>query len=408
MNPYLLMAMLYGVMAAGALLLSSLSRLGLLSPFTGLEWVQLHAVTLGVLVQGVFGMVPRLTAVAAGRPRPRTRWDIWLSWNAGLLLLLVGIPLMDMVLITVGGTLALVAATLLLVQLVRLAPVSSDAKRVSGRPFYVAALGFLLLGAFLGTGLWQGWAEFLLVAEPKEVHVHANLWGFTALTFAGLLVDVYPRITRRPFGSPRSVHTILWLMALGALGLVMGPWTQVNLLTVAGLVMHTTGTIWLLWSLLRPAMVRRGVWVTGTSHILASYVWLLSTVVVAPAIVFEPAWFPAQQVADNGAAILVYAWVLQFCLALVPYLVTSIHPSSRPRLGGNALSLVTVNLAAVLYWASLFLVESQPLLQAAAFALWGIAIVAAAAGLWPSVRASLDRSEQESMTVAVDRGSTAA
>jgi hypothetical protein len=40
--------------------------------------------------------------------------------------------------------------------------------------------------------LWVGWNEPLRLGVPKEVHIHANSWGFASLVFAGLLIDLLP------------------------------------------------------------------------------------------------------------------------------------------------------------------------------------------------------------------------
>src|SRR5690606_11144274 len=164
-------------------------------------------------------------------------WDIWLALNGGLILLLIGIPLINPTLLAVGGTLIFVAATLLLLQLGKdLRPSAARLKAGSGRNFYGAALLYLLWGIFLGTGLWLGWGEALGIAYPKEVHVHTNLWGFTALLFAGLLVDLYAPISGRQLAWPKSRPVIFWSMALVALGLVLGPWIGINPLTAGRLV----------------------------------------------------------------------------------------------------------------------------------------------------------------------------
>src|SRR5690606_2008342 len=97
----------------------------------------------------------------------------------------------------------------------------------------------------VGTGLWLGWSEPLRIRIPIEVHIHANNWGFLSLVFAGLLVDVIPQVTGRPLASARSIRTLFWMMALGALGLVIGPWLGGPLwATVPGLVLHLTATLW--------------------------------------------------------------------------------------------------------------------------------------------------------------------
>jgi len=75
-----------------------------------------------------------------------------------------------------------------------------------GRSFYLAGLSYLLLGIIVGSGLWFGWDTALRMAVPIEIHIHANNWGFMALVFAGLIVDLYPGFTGRTLAWPRSIQ----------------------------------------------------------------------------------------------------------------------------------------------------------------------------------------------------------
>ena len=120
-------------------------------------------ITLGALTQVVFGLMPGLVAARASRPRPKMRWDTWAALNAGLLTLLVGIPLVNGALIIAGGTLVFAAAVLLIGQLAALRPQRRLAlpQPGPGLLFYLAGLAYLLLGILVGTGLWLGWGEAL-------------------------------------------------------------------------------------------------------------------------------------------------------------------------------------------------------------------------------------------------------
>lgn len=172
MQPYLLMAVLYLSLGVLAALDASLSSLGIITWFNGLRWLRVHVITLGVMTEAVFGLLPYLVASRAGRPRPAIRWDVWLALNAGLLTLLVGIPLVNGALILAGGTLIFIAALLLIPQLASLRPTSprtpstTDADKPSGRHFYIAGLSYLLLGIIIGSGLWLGWGQALRMWNP--------------------------------------------------------------------------------------------------------------------------------------------------------------------------------------------------------------------------------------------------
>jgi cytochrome c oxidase cbb3-type subunit I len=381
--PYLLMVVFFLSLAFLALLESALTSVGWLPWFNGLPWLRAHFITIGVLLEVTFGLLPWL-ATRQGEERPPMRWDIWLALNAGLVVLLIGIPLVNTVLLITGGSLIFLAAVLLAVQLARGGRLNLERlKARTGRHFYLAALLYLLLGIFLGTGLWIGWGQALGIANTKEVHVHANMWGFTSLLFAGLLVDLYPRISGRPLAWPKSSTAIFWLMALGALGLVVGPWVAFNPLTVGGVLVHTAGTLLLLANVVRPIWSRPDLRTAGMAHLIGAYLWLLLPVVVAPFIVARVDSPAVRNVEQSGAAILVYGWILPFSYAIVPYLFSrTLEGEERARLGGTRLSLVAIHAGGITFALGLFLGFHAQLFQAAAYALWAVAMLPILQHLW--------------------------
>ncbi len=405
-HPYLLMSLLYLSLVALAALASILTGLEIIPLFGSLKWLRVHLVTLGALTEIIFGLAPILVASIRKLPRPRSamRWDIWLSLNAGLVLLLIGIPTITRTLIVTGGTLVGIATVLLIKQLIdlRLAQDSSKNAGIEGRKFYITGLSYLILGGLVGTGLWLGWSEVLHIASPIEVHVHTNLWGFAAIILAGLLVDLYPSFANRPLAWPRSIPWIYWSMALGALGLISGPWLNVSIFTVVGLILHTLGSILLLVIVIKPLLGDRRAWTPGMLHLLTSYVWFFIPVVVAPLIVASATDFPVQEISGSGGPILIFGWILQFGYALVPYLFTRFFEPNKPaRLGGTRLSLVTVHLGGILFWVSLFFPNVEPVSRALAYGFWIVSGLPILISLWRSLRSGLQKVE-ESQAVSLE------
>lgn len=76
----------------------------------------------------------------------------------------IGIPLINATLILAGGTLVFIAASLLWLQLTGLPSKTSSIGTSAGRNFYLAGLGYLLVGIIVGTGLWLGWGQALNIA----------------------------------------------------------------------------------------------------------------------------------------------------------------------------------------------------------------------------------------------------
>ena len=404
-NLYFLMSALFVLMAVLGAVDSSLVSLNILPWFNGLRWVRVHLITLGAMTEAIFGILPLLAAIRYSLPRPPFRWATWLALNAGLLTLLIGIPIVNGPLIITGGTLIFTATVLLMSQLAALRPAtpparsagSADAEtaRHTGRPFYIAGLSFFLLGILIGTGLWFGWSEALRIKTPLEAHIHANNWGLMALVFAGLLIDTYPQWAGRPLAWPRSIPAIFWLMVFGALGLVLGPWFQSTYFTVPGLVMHLAATFWLLLNVIVPLRGDRarlaspGIW-----HVLSSYFWILAPVMMAPLILLGLPGIPGPTIEANAPQALIYGWVFQFGFALLPFFFRrAFLPGEPARLGGNWFSLMAVNLGGLFLWASIFIEPLAGTLHGIAYALWAAAIVPIAVESWGIVRRGLARLE---------------
>jgi len=401
-NPYLIMAVLYLSLAVLGALDASLVSFDILPFLRGLRWLRIHLITLGVLTQVIFGMVPNLVAIRTGQPKPKFRWDIWGTLNGGILVLLAGIPAIDFTAILIGGTLVFIAATLLGIQLYQMRGKGNAAITAEtidphiGRKFYIAGLSYFLLGIIIGTGLWMGWGAAMGMQVPIEVHIHANNWGLMSLVFAGLIIDLFPRITGRPLAWPRSITPIFWLMTLGAFGLVMGPWLNSLWFVIPGLVAHLTATLWLLANMVVPVMAEKEIRTVGMRHWISSYVWILVPVLVGVLITFKVPGISGSGVEANAPQALIYGWVLQFGYALVPYLFRRFFaPESAAQLGGNGFSLVTVHLGGLALWISIFV--GEPLtgfFHGSAYALWTLSLLPILKEVWGIIEQGMQHIEE--------------
>jgi cytochrome c oxidase cbb3-type subunit I len=401
LNPFLLMAVFYLAVALLGALISTFANAGMLPWFGGLPWLRAHLVTLGVLTEAAFGVLPLLVARRRGAADPPPHWATWVVLNAGLVLLLAGMPGVVSTLIIAGGTLVFVAA-IMLAQHLRTIGAGGDAGAGTGSArFYPAGLAYLLVGILIGTGLWVGWSEPLRIAVPKEAHVHANAWGFASLVFAGLLVDLFPALAARPLASRRTIDAIFWLMTLGALGLVLGPWLGGNLwVTIPGLVMHIAATVWLLGLAIRALRRTRAFTRPGAWHLALSYTWILLPIAMAPFVVFGMPGLPGGDIEAIAPQALIYGWMFQFLIAAVPFFLARwLLRDRQARLGGTWLSLAAVNLGSVLIWVGIFLADLRGPIHAAAYAAYAVALLAA---LWESgiiTREALRRAEPAAQAV---------
>jgi len=359
-------------------------------------WLRVHFVTLGFLTQILFGGLPLLTAKRYGQPPPATRWDIWVTLNGGIVLLLIGIPLVSALPIIAGGTLALIAAGLLTGQLLALRPMAdSPGPRSVGRKFYIAGLVYFLVGIVVGTGLFTGWAKPLgIVGNAKEVHIHANNWGLMSLAFAGLWVDLYPVWAKRPLAYPRTIPFIFWAMTLGAFGLIFGPWFQVQWLLVPGLVLHLAATIALLINVVVPLRGDKQAQSIGMWHLVTSYFWLLAPILTAPFVLFGIGELPAAAIEGAAPQALIYGWLLQFGTAVVPYFFQRyLLGDEHAILGGTKLSFVLINLGSILLWAGIFIEPARGTLYGLAYLSWAVALLPVAADLWRKTQAGMASKE---------------
>lgn len=388
LNAYFLMTLLFVTLAALTALGNSLALFDLTAAFSGLRWLRVHFITLGTLTEAAFWLMPALAAARRGLPAPPVRWGTWLALNAGIITLLVGIPLVHSALILAGGTLVFLAVLLLIQQLAQMGGGERQGPITRGRPFYIAGLAYFLLGIFVGTGLWLGWGAWLGIKVPIEVHIHANSWGFMSFLFAGLLVDIYPRVTGKSMAWPRTIPAIFWLLASGALGLVLGPWTGSMWFTVPGLLLHSAGTLLLLANVIRPVWGER--WSPGLWHIVTSYLWFWAPVLFAPLILLGVTGFPGAGIEQHAPQALVYGWMLQFGFAVLPFVFRRVFlPDEEPCLGGSWFSLIATHLGSLFFWSGIFLESYQDTLQGAGYALWLAALVPVLLEIWQILRQGL-------------------
>jgi len=385
--PYLLTTLLYTSLALLAAADASLVSFNLVSTFPALRWIRVHFITLGILSQIIFGLLPLLVASLSKKERPPMRWDIWLTLNTGFVALVAGFSGVNHPMIFTGGTLIFISALLLLLQLWSI--------RGGGTPaslkFYITGVLYLLLGIIIGTGLFLNWSDMLHIKVPIEVHIHANSWGFMSLVFAGLLIDFMPMITGHPFGTSKSISFIYWGMTIGAFGLVLGPWLGGSLLpTTIGLVSHVSATVTLIVLMIRSFKESSGLSSAGEWHLVSSYIWIIAPISMAPFIMFGV--FENGPIEGTAPQALIYGWVLQFGIALIPYIAHRFFlKEQNPLLGGSWMSLTVATAGSLLVWASIFIVPVRGVLYGIGFLLYALALVSLLTSLFKIARDGLEK-----------------
>ena len=369
--PYLLTTLLYTFVAVLAAADASLVSFNLVNMFPALRWVRVHFITLGIFSQVIFGLLPLLIASLSKKERPSMRWDIWLTLNVGLVALVSGFSGVNQTMIFTGGAMIFIAATLLFVQLWNVR--GGDAPE--SLKFYISGIFYLLVGIIIGTGLWLNWSDTLYIKIPLEVHIHANSWGFMSLIFAGLLVDFIPMITGKPLSSTKNISRIYWGMTIGAFGLVLGPWLGGSLPpTVIGLVTHITSTVWLVLLTIRAFKEGNKLNSAGAWHLVSSYIWIIAPITMAPFIILKI--FESGPIEATAPQALIYGWVPQYGIALIPYIARRFFlKEETPQLGGNWMSLTAATAGSLFVWASIFIVPARGVLHGIGFALYAVALI---------------------------------
>ena len=144
--PYLLTTLMFTFVALLAAADASLVSVNLIGAFPALRWVRVHFITLGILSQVIFGLLPLLIASLSKKPKPAMRWDIWLTLNSGFVSLVAGFAGVNQPMILAGGTLIFTAATLLILQLWNVR--GGDAP--ASLKFYITGIFYLLVGIIIG------------------------------------------------------------------------------------------------------------------------------------------------------------------------------------------------------------------------------------------------------------------
>ena len=353
-NPFFFSALLYAIFGLMAAIEALAISWGLLPAINSISWIRIHFITLGIATQVIFGYVPKHLY-----PNAETDWNVWLLLNAGIISFFFGRNILSVPIMIVGGGLVFTSTTFFVIQLVSL----RDEKYKTGK-FYVTATIFLLVGIVLGTGIWAGWTPVLGVNNALEAHIHANNWGFLSLIFAALLLDLYSPLTGKQIYWPNTLGTIYIALTIGGVGLVLGPWIGNLPITMLGMVGFIIGGVTLLLNILLP--LKGETKEIGFLHLLTAYVWIFVPLFFAPFVIFE---FPGfEWVEPNAPQALIYGWVLQFAMAIIPYFISG-------KLGGTKLTLLLTNGGAIFLWFSIFGGEFMAYLHGIAYLLWAIAII---------------------------------
>ncbi len=369
-NPFYLGVGLYLILDALAVGLNALQIGGLMPAVSGIDWVRVHLLTIGVLVQMILGSLPGLTAAnrGASRPSPRLNWMLWLLTNASLVILLLSMPA-GLIGIAAAGAVGIFAAVLLMLHPAFQQPMSSQKGLDAVVRLYVAGPIFFLIGILMALSMLLNWWAPGGMSGILEAHVHGNAWGFLGLVVAGFLMSYIPTWVKHSLRFPAILSPMSWLLLCGATALVAGPWLNILALTILGLGLYMAGTVLLLANLVGTIAAAHG-WTPNLAHLSLAYLWMIVPAIVAPLVLVTTHQLPTGGIEAAAVSGLVAGWILQVALGALPLYLTAENHNRGVR-EGSWFSVVMLNAGVALIWLAAFWPDSNSssLLAAIGYAL---------------------------------------
>jgi nitrite reductase (NO-forming) len=186
-----------------------------------LQWLTLHLLFLGGISQLVLGVGQFFVCafLATDPPPRRLIWAQLAAWNAGTILVAVGVPTATTGLVDGGG--ALIAAGLLLFAAALRGMQRRSLQRAPwALRWYQASAACLGAGALAGVLMARGtaWPYGSLLGA----HLALNLGGWLGTAILGTLHTFFPSLTQTQLRYPRLQRPTYVLWLLGIVGLAAG------------------------------------------------------------------------------------------------------------------------------------------------------------------------------------------
>jgi nitrite reductase (NO-forming) len=290
------------------------------------RWLMVHLLLLGAVTHSILVWSRHFAdALLHTAPQPgdrRTQSLRLLLLNAGVLLVVVGVPGDAWPVTVAGATLVTVAVAWhggsLVAQLRRALPARFGATV----RYYVAAAALLPVGALLGVLMARGLGD-PMHAQVMLAHEAVNLLGWMGLTVVGTLVTLWPTMlrTRIADGAERAARRALPVLVAAVVVAAGGALLGLRPLVVAGLLGYLGGL-----GLLAPPFVavarQKPPAAFPTWSLLAGVGWLVgSLVTLVVAVGSAPSWAIVHERASWMTPALAAGFAAQVLLGALSYLV---------------------------------------------------------------------------------------
>ncbi|MDR7362052.1 multicopper oxidase domain-containing protein [Nocardioides marmoribigeumensis] len=323
------------------------------------RWLMIHLLMLGAVSHAVLVWSRYFTDALLHSPDDdQTAQDRRLVLlDVGALAVVVGVPSDLWLLVCAGATAVAVAVLWHGWSILRRLRAALPSRFGPSVRYYVAAAGFLPVGAALGVVLARGLGERrherLMVA-----HEAVNLLGWVGLTVVGTLVTLWPTMlrTRIAEGAERAAARALPVLVGSVALLAAGAAAGLRVVAVAGLAGYVVGLL-----LHAPTFVdavrRKPPAELPAWSVLAGVTWLLGTLVaLGVGMAVAPTWQDVHAVVDRLTPFLVAGFAAQVLLGALSYLVPvalgggprAVRAANRVLDRAAPLRLVVANLGLVL------------------------------------------------------------
>lgn len=211
------------------------------------RWLAIHLLLLGAATNAIVTWTEHFAVALLRAPNPSQRLSATrlVGLNVAVVGVLVGVSY-DLNVLTFAAATLLTAVVI--AHLTSLALVWRGAlqNRFAGTVrFYVAAGVALLVGIVLGTLLALGVGGMAHHEPMHAAHVHANVFGWIALTVLGTLFTLWPTVlrTRMVDGVMRAAHWCLLLTGIGLTITVTALLLSFPLVGAAGMAVYAVGLV---------------------------------------------------------------------------------------------------------------------------------------------------------------------
>jgi len=282
------------------LILSSLLGLGLLfgmvlgtslPPLVRL--LHVHGALVGGVAQMILGaMVAFLPALLmSGRDRSESHPVLYVTFNLGTVLLLVGFGMRHSVIVALAGLVVLAVFLALLGQ-----GLNQVRSSLISPPLNLWFYGVAILVLLVGIGVGEAMALRLFgpthLGQARLAHIHLNLLGFVTLTIIGTMHNLFPTVLNGRLHSPLLARLTFFLMPTGVVGLIAGflftnIWTQI----AAGGVL-LTGSLLYTYNIVRTWIDAGKPRNIAADHLVVATMFLVTAITAGVLVSVNYLWMP--------------------------------------------------------------------------------------------------------------------